>query len=81
MSWWWPATVAALALLMLLALSWLLFRRRRRPRHLTVADSSQQGASVSSHALSGALNTDLDMLPGIRGSQVPAGANSPRASS
>ncbi|MFE3881826.1 hypothetical protein ACFXPQ_02685 [Streptomyces lydicus] len=69
-SWWWLASLAALALLALLALAWLLLQRRRRPRHLTVADSSQEGVTVSSHALSDALKTDLDTLPGVRGSHV-----------
>ncbi|AWN30638.1 alkaline shock response membrane anchor protein AmaP [Streptomyces sp. NEAU-S7GS2] len=70
MSWWWPATTAALALLMLLALAWLLSQHRRHPRQLTVADSSKETVTVSNHALSDALTTDLNMLPGVRGSHA-----------
>ncbi|MFC9234900.1 alkaline shock response membrane anchor protein AmaP [Streptomyces decoyicus] len=66
MSWWWPATIAALALLMLLAVAWLL-SQHRRPSQLTVADSSEETVTVSNHALSDALTTDLTMLPGVRG--------------
>ncbi|MFJ5798587.1 alkaline shock response membrane anchor protein AmaP [Streptomyces decoyicus] len=69
-SWWWPATIAALALLMLLALAWLLSQRRRHPRQLTVADSSEESVTVSNHALSDALTTDINMLPGVRGSHA-----------
>ncbi|MGW3012827.1 alkaline shock response membrane anchor protein AmaP [Streptomyces sp. NPDC001219] len=67
LSWWWPATIAALALLLLLALAWLLSQRRRHPRQLTVADSSEETVTVSNHALSDALTTDLTMLQGVRG--------------
>ncbi|MGW3009168.1 alkaline shock response membrane anchor protein AmaP [Streptomyces sp. NPDC001219] len=70
MSWWWPAVIAALALLMLLALVWLLSQHRRHPRRLTVADSSEETVTVSNHALSDALATDLAMLPGVRDSRA-----------
>ncbi|WP_407555479.1 alkaline shock response membrane anchor protein AmaP [Streptomyces sp. Pv4-95] len=66
MSWWWPASIAALALLLLLALAWLLAQRRRHPRQLTVTDSSEEAVTVSNLALSDALTTDLNLLPGIR---------------
>ncbi|MFH8574046.1 alkaline shock response membrane anchor protein AmaP [Streptomyces sp. NPDC017993] len=70
MSWWWPASIAALALLMLLALAWLLSQRRRLPRQLTVADSSEEAVTISNHALSDALTSDLNMLSGVRGSRA-----------
>ncbi|MGW2919337.1 alkaline shock response membrane anchor protein AmaP [Streptomyces angustmyceticus] len=70
MSWWWPTVIAALALLLLFALAWLLSQHRHHPRQLTVADSSEETVTVSNHALSDALTTDLTMLPGVRDSRA-----------
>lgn len=69
-SWWSPTVIAALALLLLLALAWLLSQHRHHPRQLTVADSSEETVTVSNHALSDALATDLAVLPGVRDSRA-----------
>ncbi|MFF4354712.1 alkaline shock response membrane anchor protein AmaP [Streptomyces sp. NPDC001530] len=70
--WWWPAVIAALALVALLALWWLLAQlRRRRPGALPVGGTPpQEGVELRDLALSDAIATEADALPGIENAAV-----------
>ncbi|MEU5598426.1 alkaline shock response membrane anchor protein AmaP [Streptomyces sp. NPDC020298] len=70
--WWWPAVIAVLTLVALLALWWLLAQlRRRRPGSLPVGGTPpQEGVQLRDHALSDAIATETDVLPGIEQTAV-----------
>ncbi|MEU6093176.1 alkaline shock response membrane anchor protein AmaP [Streptomyces sp. NPDC047085] len=70
--WWWPAVIAALTLITVLALWWLLAQLRgRRPGELPVGGSPpQEGVELRDRALSDAIATDADALPGVQRAKV-----------
>ncbi|MFF5547965.1 alkaline shock response membrane anchor protein AmaP [Streptomyces olivaceoviridis] len=70
--WWWPAVIAALALAALLALWWLLAQlSRRRPGGLPVGGTPpQEGVVLRDRALSDAIATEADALPGVKRAAV-----------